>query len=248
MYSQDIRIGTSGWSYPHWKGVFYPLDIPADQWLAYYGAKLQSVEINSSFYRLPTQNALRHWRDTVRDDFVFSVKASRYITHMKKLKAPEKVSQPLLDAISTLEHKLGPVLFQLPPHWHFDEKRLEAFLPALDTGFRYVFEFRDPSWFNSRCYAILRNYTTAFCIYDLGGRLSPKIVTTDFVYIRLHGPGAPYQGNYPDSTLIEWADTISRWSDAGLSVYCYFNNDQFGYAVNNAMCLQQLLGLVKQGD
>jgi uncharacterized protein YecE (DUF72 family) len=236
----QTHIGTSGWSYAHWKGPFYPGHLAGDQMLEFYAQRFRSVEINSSFYRLPEQSTLQHWHDSTPNDFRFSVKASRYITHMKKLGEPHKTVPVLLDRLGTLGDKLGPILFQLPPHWGFNGPRLEKFLATLSREFRYAFEFRDPSWLNEQTIDLLSRHAEAFCIYELDGYLSPQQVTTDLVYLRLHGPDGAYQGSYDDQTLAGWAGAITTWSRNGLATYCYFDNDQHGYAAQNALRLQAL--------
>lgn len=237
----NIHIGTSGWSYAHWKGTFYPPRLPAGGMLEYYAQQFRSVEINSVFYRLPEPQQLQHWYDSTPDDFLFSVKASRYITHMKKLGDPRNSVPPLLDRMAVLGDKLGPILFQLPPRWHCDAQRLEDFLDSLSGEFRYAFEFRDRSWLNAGTLKLLARHDAAFCIYELDGFLTPRQRTTDFVYLRLHGPGAAYQGNYPVQTLAGWAGACSAWAARGYAVYCYFDNDQCGYAAHNAARLQAML-------
>jgi uncharacterized protein YecE (DUF72 family) len=237
----DIYIGTSGWSYPHWKGTFYPRHLPAGKMLEYYAQRFSSVEINSSFYHLPESQSLRDWYALTPADFRFSIKASRYITHMKKLCDPRDTLPVLLDRICLLADKLGPILFQLPPRWHFNEQRLSDFLESLSSEFRYAFEFRDHSWLNERTLDLLSRHDAAFCIYDLDGFLSPQQRTTDFVYLRLHGPDAAYQGSYPDPVLDGWAGKCSGWAAHGHTVYCYFDNDQSGHAAHNAARLQAML-------
>jgi len=209
MKNGRIYIGTSGWNYPHWRGSFYPQQLPQTQWLRYYGERLQSVEINNTFYQLPERSALEQWKASVPDRFRFAVKASRYITHMKKLKDPEPSTERFFRRIEALEGKLGPILFQLPPRWKQNPGRLERFLEALPGGYTHAFEFRDPSWFDRDIYAALERARAAFCIYHLAGELSPKRITADFVYIRLHGPGDAYQGRYDRQTLYGWAGAIS---------------------------------------
>jgi len=230
----EILVGTSGWSYPHWRGRFYPRDLRHQSQLEYYAEHFDSVEINSAFYRLPERKMLKAWHDTVPVDFVFAVKASRFITHMKKLKAPARAIRGFFTRIEALGDKLGPVLFQLPPRWHCNLERLKSFLPLLSRDFRYAFEFRDRSWFVPEVYDLLAAHGSAFCLYDLGGFCSPTIVTTRLVYLRLHGPNAPYRGCYDARTLARWARKISAWSSEGRSVCCYFDNDQLGYAALNA--------------
>jgi uncharacterized protein YecE (DUF72 family) len=236
-----LHIGTSGWFYDHWTGPFYPEGLHAAERLAYYAERFSSVEINTSFYRLPGAGIAAQWRDSVPAGFVFSAKASRYITHMKKLKAPHETVPPLLQSIDPLGERLGPVLFQLPPGWRANPVRLESFLGSLDRKHRYVFEFRDPSWFDRNILRLLEKHDAAFCIYDLGGQVSPKWVTTDFVYVRLHGPTAAYQGSYDTRTLTGWAGAISSWNRQGRAVYCYFDNDQHGYAAIDALRLKRML-------
>lgn len=238
---RKMFIGTSGWSYDHWQGPFYPEKLASEERLQYYAERFKSVEINNSFYHLPDEETLRKWHDIVPDDFVFTAKGSRYITHMKKLKDPEASVSKFLQRISRLEEKLGPLLFQLPPRWHFNEQRLADFLAALSDEFRYAFEFRDPSWINEQTCELLARHQAAFCIYELDGFLSPKEITTDFVYVRLHGPGGPYQGDYDQGTLSGWAGAFSTWLGQDLAVHCYFDNDQAGYAARNALSLQSML-------
>lgn len=236
-----IHIGTSGWEYPHWKGPFYPDGIRSDGHLAFYADSFHTVEVNNSFYNLPSEKTLAAWRDTVPDGFTFAVKASRYITHMKKLKEPQKAVSRFLDRVSVLGEKLGPILFQLPPKWRANPQRLKEFCGSLPADFRYTFEFRDPSWFNDEIYEILTEAGAAFCIFHLSGLLSPKKVTADFTYVRLHGPGPAYQGSYSPGTLSGWAGTFSAWARKHTEVYCYFDNDQSGYAALNALKLNEML-------
>ena len=233
------HIGTSGWSYPHWKGPFYPADLPDSQLLDYYCQHFRTVEINNSFYHLPSEAALEQWRRTTPADFVFAAKASRYITHMKKLKEPEDSCKTFLDRMAILGRKLGPIVFQLPPRWHYNGKRLAALLACLPRSHRYAFEFRDPDWINDEALALLQRYNAAFCIYELAGFRSPLHVTADFVHIRLHGPEGAYQGKYDGRTLASWARRIQGWLDEGRDVYIYFDNDEAGYAVENALDLHK---------
>ena len=236
-----IRIGTSGWHYDHWKGPFYPEKLPAARMLELYAERFDTVEINSSFYRLPTEAAVELWKKTAPRDFLFAVKASRFITHMKKLKDAEGSFEKFFDRVILLGRKLGPVLFQLPPKWHSDPERLDAFLGALPRRLRYAFEFREPTWFNEDVNTVLRKYRAAFCMYDFDQRLSPRTVTADFIYVRLHGPEGRYAGSYSDSTLADWARTFQEWNRSGKDVYCYFDNDQAGYATLDAVRLRKLV-------
>lgn len=236
-----IRIGTSGWHYRHWVGPFYPEGTPAERFLPYYVDRFDTVELNNTFYQIPATATLSAWRDATPGRFLFTSKASRYITHMKKLKDPEQSLVRFMDAVETLERKLGPILFQLPPRWGVDPERLKAFLRALPPGNRYAFEFRDESWFHSRIYDLLTEHRAAFCIYDLAGRRAPAEVTTDFAYVRLHGPGSAYQGSYDGRTLDGWARRFLHWRDRGITVFCYFDNDQKGYAALDALRLTEMI-------
>jgi uncharacterized protein YecE (DUF72 family) len=243
MEKDLIHIGTSGWHYDHWRGPFYPKNLASAELLKFYQQKFHTVEINNSFYRLPSEKALIEWREAVPAGFIFAVKGSRFITHMKKLQDPEKSIAPFIARVPLLEDRLGPILFQLPPRWHFNGERLRRFLEALPRDHRYALELRDPSWLNQEACHLLREHGAAFCIYELAGRVSPREVTADFVYIRLHGPGGAYQGRYDQETLAGWAEDISTWAAQGKAVYCYFDNDEAGYAAHNALELQEILGV-----
>jgi uncharacterized protein YecE (DUF72 family) len=240
-YLKGVHIGTSGWHYAHWRGPFYPEDLREKGFLKYYSARFMTVEVNNTFYRLPEEKTLLDWRASVPRGFLFSIKASRYITHTKKLKDPEKTLPPLLDRIRLLEDRLGPILFQLPPGWGLNIARLEGFMKTLPKSLRYAFEFRNADWFNEDVRALLGEHNAAFCIYDLGGATSPKWATADFVYLRLHGPDGPYRGEYGVRRLGQWARDIKGWLGEGRAVYCYFDNDEAGYAPKDALRLMELL-------
>ena len=235
-----IHIGTSGWHYSHWQGPFYPDEMAKKEFLRYYADHFQTVEINNSFYRLPKKETLTSWANSVPSGFIFTVKASRYITHMKKLKDASEPLHTLLKNVEVLGDKLGPILFQLPPRWRFNPQRLSNFLDSLPHDYRYAFEFRDPSWFDARAYEMMLKHRAAFCIYELAGLLSPKEVTADFVYTRLHGPGEAYRGQYETNVLAGWAGTFSTWAKEGKEIFCYFDNDEAGYAAQDALRLQEM--------
>lgn len=241
MKKGKINIGTSGWHYQHWVGSFYPENTRSSEQLSYYHKYFTTVEINNSFYRTPTPGTFESWKNTVPDDFVFSVKANRYITHMKKLKVEKQDITDFLHNVDHLEKKAGPVLFQLPPNWNPNHQRLHEFLSLLPANRRYTLEFRNASWYKEKVYELLREYNCAFCIYELGGHHSPVVVTADFVYVRLHGPGENYQGNYPAATLKKWAKSCINWQQEGKDVYVYFDNDQQGHAALNAKDLKKLI-------
>ena len=240
----EIRIGTSGWHYDHWRGPFYPSDLPASEMLAFYARHFDSVEINNSFYRLPTEKAYEQWKQTGPPGFMFAVKGSRYLTHMKKLGDPAEGVARFFDRARHLGRKLGPVLFQLPPRWKSNPERLDNFLRALPKRRRYAFELRDPSWLNEDVYAVLRKHKAAFCSYELAGHRSPIVITTDFTYVRLHGPEErAYRGSYSTATLKEWAARIEEWRSTLKAVYFYFDDDQAAFALHNALELKSLVRL-----
>ena len=239
--NKHIHIGTSGWHYKHWKGFFYPQNISTGDFLGHYIQYFHTVEINNSFYVLPKESTLTEWRDAVPEGFVFAVKANRYITHMKKLKDTGDPLSLFLKRVDVLGDKLGPILFQLPPRWRFNKERFNGFLKMLPEGYRYAFEFRDPSWLNPEVYEALARYQSAFCIFDFAGWLSPKIVTADLVYLRFHGPNGPYRGQYGSEFLSEWADDFSIWAKEGKDIFCYFDNDEAGYAPRDALRLREMV-------
>lgn len=209
--------------------------------LDYYAERFDTVELNNSFYRLPSKNALTNWREETPRGFCFAVKGSRYLTHAKKLKDPAQGIERFFERAEILGEKLGPVLFQLPPQWPANPERLEAFLRALPAGHRYVFEFRNETWNNEDVRKILGAHKAAYCIFDLAGHQSPLTVTADFVYVRLHGPGGKYQGSYSEEALRGWADRIKEWKAHRKHVYIYFDNDDSGFAARNALSLKELL-------
>lgn len=239
-----IHVGTSGWSYPHWMETFYPSDASRDRLLEIYAQQFLDVEVNTTFYRLVKEETLRHWYQETPHDFRFAVKASRYITHMKKLKSARETLKPFFERINLLGNKLGPVVFQLPPHWGFNPERLSEFLQTLDDiepDCRFAFECRDHSWLNQTCYDLLIRHGCALCLYDLDGFQSPQILTADFAYVRLHGPDGSYQGRYSEPTLKAWSHTLRDWHAQGVQCYCFFDNDEAGYAPLNAARLKHLV-------
>ena len=236
-----IFIGTSGWHYKHWKGTFYPANTSDAEQFDHYIQHFNTVEINNSFYKLPTPKTFTGWKQAAPARFIFSVKASRFITHMKKLKADRASIRKFFSSAGKLEEKLGPILFQLPPGWKINADRLDEFLRRLPAGHRYTFEFRNHTWYQEAVYTLLRQNNCAFCIYHLERHLSPLEVTADFVYVRLHGPGNKYQGSYTKRTLKKWADHCLEWQQEKKDVYVYFDNDQAGYAAFNALQLLQMI-------
>lgn len=235
-----IHIGTSGWSYKHWHGTFYPQGTKQKDEFAYYARKFDSVEINNTFYRLPNETVFEGWEQHSPPNFLFILKASRYITHMKKLHDPDESLNRFLYHAAFLKKKLGPVLFQLPPFMKANTALLSEFLEALPAANRYVFEFRNPDWQRQDIYALLRQHNCCCCIYELAGQLTPMIRTADFMYVRLHGPGDKYRGNYDEKTLRMWADRCRKWAVEG-DVFVYFDNDEKGFAAFNALRLQEMV-------
>ena len=245
---QDVRrmapayyIGTSGWHYKHWSGGFYPAGLPPKDWLPYYAGRFNTVEINASFYRLPLETTFANWRQTVPSGFCFAVKASRFITHIRRLKDSREPLNTFIERASNLKESLGPLLFQLPPGLHRDDERLIAFLELLNRDLRHVFEFRHISWMDEAVFNLLRKYHAGFCIFDMPGLASPFITTSDFAYIRFHGKGDLYSGSYPESELAGWAEKIKSLPPGIKTVYVYFNNDAGGFAVDNARTLRSYL-------
>lgn len=240
----EIRIGTSGWHYAHWVGVFYPEGTKPQGFFNFYRRYFDTVELNNPFYRMPTTHAVDGWRQAAPDDFLFAVKANRSITHTRKLGEVDDQLAAYFNAIERFGPTLGPVLFQLPPRWHVDVDRLQSFLARLPGQMRYVFEFREPDWFSDQVYRLLREHHASLCIHDMGGNLTPIQITAQLVYVRFHGRSGHYGGDYDLDSLRWWADQIRRWSSDGYDVCGYFNNDLDGHAPHNAYQLRHLLGQV----
>lgn len=238
----EVRIGTSGWSYPHWRGSFYPEDLRVKDQLAFYAGRFSTTEINGSFYKLPTDKAVAGWRDAVPEGFVFAWKASRFITHTKRLKDPADSIALVFGRMEPLGDKLGPALFQLPPMMKADPGRLEAFLKLLPRRRRCVVEFRHPSWYVAEVFDLLRAHDVALCVSDHHDAPAPWEVTASFVYVRGHGPGGGYSGTYSDGELKAWAGRIKAWSREGRDAYAYFDNDIGTAAPGDAERLRKLVG------
>lgn len=237
----EVWIGTSGWHYKHWRGSFYPPRLLDSDMLAYYSQHFDTVELNNTFYKLPAKTSLSAWRDLTPRNFHFVVKGSRFLTHMKKLNNAKEGLNRFLEAVEELGSKLGCILFQLPPNWDIHLDRLASFLELLPRYRHCVFEFRNPTWNTTQTYNLLAKHHAGYCIFDLNGYLSPLQVTTDFAYIRLHGPAGKYQGSYSDAALNAWAEKIDAWSKKLSAVYVYFDNDDSGYAPRNALRLKTVL-------
>jgi uncharacterized protein YecE (DUF72 family) len=236
-FSPSIRVGCSGWQYKHWRGDFYPAGLSQTAWLDHYARHFDTVEINNSFYRLPDAATFASWRRRVPPGFLYAVKASRYLTHMKKLKDPDDPVDLFFSRASRLGAALGPVLYQLPPRWPVNLDRLETFLAALPGRRRHAVEFREPSWYAEPVFALLEQYRVALCVHDMQGSDSGKRAVGPFVYARFHGP-QKYSGRYPDAVLEEWADWLAERARTGAPVFAYFNNDSGGHAPRDAVRLR----------
>jgi uncharacterized protein YecE (DUF72 family) len=242
-----VRIGTSGWTYDGWRGRFYPDDVAKKGWLAYYGSRFPTTEINGSFYRTPSLAAVRGWREQTPKDFVFAWKASKFITHWKRLSGKSDNSLDLMETrLKALGGKCGPVLFQLPARFKMDRDRLAAFLKMLSKRRRYAFEFRDASWYVDEIFDLLNTHNVSLCLSDHHDAPAPWVVTASHVYVRGHGPGGRYKDHYPDATLRKWARNIKTWKRGRRDVFVYFDNDHKSAAPKDAERLRKLLE-AKQG-
>ena len=237
-----ILIGTSGWHYDSWRGPFFPKDLPAKCQLQYYASQFSSTELNGVFYRTPTPEAVKSWREQTGRGFVFTWKASKFITHWKRLSVNSINSLELLEArLSLLAEKAGPVLFQLPPNFDVASDRLISFLKLLPKKRRYSFEFRHPSWYSPRVLNLLADRNISPCLSDHHDAPAPWKRTADFIYIGNHGPGGRYKGHYRANMLAEQAKRIRSWKKCGRDVYVYFDNDQKSAAPADALKLRQML-------
>jgi uncharacterized protein YecE (DUF72 family) len=237
----EARVGCSGWQYRHWRGKFYPPDLPLSRWFDHYVSVFDTVEINNSFYRLPEAITFARWAERAPRGFLFAVKASRYLTHMKKLKDPEPALERFFERAKHLGRYFGPVLYQLPPNWKLDLTRLEHFLHVLPRSARHVIEFRDPSWYVDEVLDLLHGRDVAFCLHDMRGSATERLRVGSFVYVRFHGPSGRYAGGYSSERLHGWASWLGLQLKNGADVYAYFNNDVGGHAPRDAITLRRLL-------
>lgn len=243
-----VHIGTSGWHYKHWVGDFYPQRYPPDKMFSWYAREFHTVEINNSFYRLPEEKTFQRWKGLAPRGFIFALKASRFITHIKRLKDAQDSLDLFFSRAKPLGAALGPVLFQLPPRWKVNVERLRDFLSILPKGRKFSLEFRDESWYTPEVFAQLRRSNVALCIHDWREMPWRKQLTADFTYIRFHGSGTRYGGNYPDGYLHEWAERIRNWKGKLSEVFVYFNNDIGGHAIRNACSLREMLNRESLAD
>ncbi|MCL0053219.1 DUF72 domain-containing protein, partial [Dehalococcoidales bacterium] len=225
--------------YNHWRGRFYPEKLTKAEWLGFYASHFTTVELNNSFYRLPSEAAFTTWYDTSPANFTFAVKVSRFITHIKRLKDTTEAVDKFVTRAKILGEKLGPLLYQLPPNMPRNDEVLELFLATLPQGMKHVFEFRHQSWFEDKVFEILGNYNIGFCIFDMPSVTTPIVATADFAYIRFHGSTWLYGGCYSDEELADWAKKLADLTTKTL--YVYFNNDAEAFAVRNAITLSGYL-------
>ncbi len=237
-----IRIGTSGWVYNHWRTLFYPIELKQSEWFPYYAQHFDTVEINYSFYRLPNESVFDKWKKQAPSGFIYTLKFSRFLTHVKKLRDPEQPLHTFLYRADHLTETLGPILYQLPPSWEINLSRFQSFIEVLPKNYQHVIEFRNPSWLTENVFQLMRQHHISHCIHDKLEFDSPLPITASPIYIRLHGDSAPH-GDYQDRFLKKWAEQIGDWHKQSYDVYIYFNNDFEGYALKNAMSLKKLLKL-----
>jgi uncharacterized protein YecE (DUF72 family) len=238
----EIRVGCCGWQYRHWRGRFYPRELPTDAWLEHYATTFDTVELNNSFYRLPEADAFAAWARRVPPDFCFAVKASRYLTHLKRLREPREPLDRLWSRAARLGPHLGPMLYQLPPRWDRNLDRLRDFVAALPRDRRQAIEFRDPSWYHADVYEVLVEGGVSLCLHDMPGSATKPEPVGSFIYVRFHGASGKYRGGYSDDELRTWAGRLREWADDGRSCFAYFNNDVGGHAPRDAVRLRELIG------
>ena len=243
--SPRYYIGTSGWHYDHWRGLYYPEEVPKPKWLQFYAGQFNTVELNNSFYHLPSEKAFSTWRGSTPDEFVLAVKVSRFITHIKRLRNLGTALENFLSRATFLGNKLGPLLYQLPPNMKRNDEVLKNFLSSLPQEYQHVFEFRNESWIDASVFHILEQYDAGFCAFDMPGFNCPLVATSSFAYIRFHGAESLYSSCYTDEELLRWADRISALGKNLQAVYIYFNNDAEAFAIKNAVTLIKCLGLKK---
>ncbi len=236
-----VRIGTSGWNYPHWRGVFYPKGLATSKWLTYYATYFDTVEVNATFYGTPKEKTLKKWYGETPSGFLFALKASRFITHVKRLRQVEEPLKRFYQVIAPLKEKIGPLLFQLPPSLKYDRALIADFLALLDPRYQTAIEIRHASFHNDEFLGLLATHQVALCLSDTAGRYPSLLeaVTAPFVYVRLHGSRTLYRSCYTEEELRAWAQKIVSFNRP---TYVYFDNDSLGWAVPNALRLKELLG------
>ena len=238
--SGRVRIGTSGWEYREWAGDFYPRNLPRDRWFEHYAEHFDTVELNNPFYRLPDGSVFDAWQRRAPFGFTYAVKASRYLTHIKRLREPEEPMQRLWSRASRLGEHFGPVLYQLPPRWKPNLDRSQAFLAVVPRHDQAI-EFRDRRWYRPEISRAIDDAGCAVCLHDMAGSTPPLVPVGPFVYVRFHGAGERYGGRYSSQRLSAWADRIVAWASQGRPVWAYFNNDIGGHAVRDAARLRDMV-------
>lgn len=247
MEPNRIRVGCSGWQYKHWRADFYPAELRTANWFHHYAQTFDTVEINNSFYRWPAPETFAKWSEQAPKRFLYAVKASRFLTHLKKLKEPEEPVSRTFDHVKELGPHLGPLLYQLPPGFQVNTDRLDQFLktisrPVRETGLKtrpyQAIEFREPSWYTDGIFALLRKHKVALCLHDMQGSATGKVVVGPFIYVRYHFGTKKYGGRYDDDRLDDWADWLAECARKGMAVFAYFNNDTGGHAPRDAIRLR----------
>ena len=241
-----IRVGCSGWNYKHWREIFYPRGVPVSRWFAFYAEHFDTVEINNSFYRLPTPETFARWRDQAPPGFCYAVKANRFLTQAKKLKDCEEPIERMMSATRHLGDRLGPMLYQLPPSLKINLERLESFLKLVPKDVTNVFEFRERSWYVAETYALLERYGASFCVHDMPGSASERIAVGPIAYVRFHGGEGKYWGRYSDEGLLSWTDWMAGQRRLGRPVWAYFNNDIHGHALHDAQTLKAMVAQLRR--
>ena len=239
-------IGTSGWHYDHWRGRFYPPELIKAKWLEFYASHFATVELNNSFYRLPSEAAFTNWYRSSPANFIFAVKVSRFITHIKRLRNIGDAVERFIARAKILREKLGPLLYQLPPNMHRNDEVLELFLSTLPRGMKHVFEFRHQSWFKENVFEVLHKYNVGFCVFDMPSVSCPLVATADFAYLRFHGGTGLYESCYSDEELAHWVRKLADLTTNSKATYIYFNNDAETFAVRNAITLRGYLQTQKE--
>ena len=237
-----IRIGCSGWNYKHWRERFYPPKLPQKRWFEHYSDVFDTVEINNSFYRLPSADTFAKWRDQAPPGFCYAVKANRFLTQAKKLLDCEEPLERMMGAVRHLGDRLGPILYQLPPRLKLNLERLETFLQLVPKDVTNVFEFREKSWYVPDTLELLDRYGASFCVHDMPGSTSERLAAGPIAYVRFHGGEGKYWGRYSDEGLLSWTDWIVEQVRGGRDVWCYFNNDIDAHAIHDALTLRSMVG------
>jgi len=241
----EYYIGTSGWHYEHWRYRFYPEHLTKAKWLEFYANHFTTVELNNSFYRLPSEDAFANWHSSSPTNFTFAVKVSRFITHIKRLKDVDEAVERFITRARILGEKLGPLLYQLPPNMHRNDERLDLFLARLPQEMKHVVEFRHSSWLNEEVFEILHKHNVGLCVFDMPEFSCPLVATADFAYVRFHGSTWLYGSCYSDEELADWAKRLANLSANLKAIYIYFNNDAEAFAVRNAITIRTYL---QQGE